>query len=83
QLKRRERTRGLFRRALWRPGRGRVGDVQIPADRVLFLLETELSDELQVVLDPELEQVGRVMFAKELRPGDGDVAAEGSAIGNP
>jgi hypothetical protein len=57
--------------------------VQIPADRVLFLLETELSDELQVVLDPELEQVGRVMFAKELRPGDGDVAAEGSAIGNP
>ena len=83
QLQRRARTQGLFRRALWRPGRGRVGDVQIPADRVLFLLETELSGELRVELDPELEQVGRVMFARELREGDGAVAAEGSAIGNP
>jgi len=49
----------------------------------VFLLETELSGELRVVLDPELEQVGRVMFARELREGDGAVAAEGSAIGNP
>lgn len=83
QLRHRARTQGLFRRALWRPGRGRVGDVRIPADRVLFLLETDLPGELQVVLEPELEQSGRVLFARELRLAGVGSELVPAATGNP
>jgi len=83
EARRRARTQGLFRRALWRPGRGRVRDVRIPADRVLFLLETELPEELRVVLNPELEQSGRVLYARELRPAGAASVSGPATIGNP
>lgn len=83
EARRRARTQGLFRRALWRPGRGRVRDVRIPADRVLFLLETDLPEELRVVLNPELEQSGRVLYARELRPAGAESVSGPATIGNP
>lgn len=76
-LKRRERTQGLLRRALVRPGRMRVGDVRIPEDRVLLLLEMDLPGEFRLQLEPELEQTGRVLFARELRSDTGDAEPRG------
>jgi hypothetical protein len=60
-----------------------VRDVRIPADRVLFLLETDLPGELQVVLEPELEQSGRVLFARELRLAGVGSELVPAATGNP
>ena len=55
----------------------RVGDVRIPEDRVLLLLEMDLPGEFRLQLEPELEQTGRVLFARELRSDTGDAEPRG------
>jgi hypothetical protein len=56
----------MIRRSLSNSRQFYPGDIDIPADRILLLVKTDMPASCNFVVSPEMQQTGQILYLKEV-----------------